>query len=182
MKNYQLRIALKEIAPDVWRRLLVPGNVTLARLHKIFQIAMGWENYHLYLFTIGRECYGEGVGEWSDFGQRVDNAKRVTLEDVAASKGLRFVYEYDMGDGWEHEVRIEAIQEGTAGKVRCLEGERSCPPEDCGGPYGYEELLEIILDPKHPEYVDKREWLGEGFNPEEFDLDRVNRQLGRLKV
>jgi len=182
VKNYQLSIKLLEIQPPIWRRLAVPGTVTLAKLHNILQIVMGWGNYHIYLFNVGREQYGEGVSEWADYAQRVVNAKRVMLQDIAARKGARFIYTYDMGDGWEHEIRVEEIQEGEPEQVRCLEGARSCPPEDSGGPYGYEELLEIIFDPKHPEYRDRRNWLAEGFDPELFNVEIVNRSLKRLKL
>jgi len=182
VKNFQLSIKLLEIQPPIWRRLAVPGTVTLAKLHNILQIVMGWGNYHIYLFNVGREQYGEGVSEWADYAQRVVNAKRVMLQDIAARKGARFIYTYDMGDGWEHEIRVEEIQEGEPEQVRCLEGARSCPPEDSGGPYGYEELLEIIFDPKHPEYRDRRNWLAEGFDPELFNVEIVNRSLKRLKL
>jgi hypothetical protein len=182
VKNYQLSIRLLEIEPPIWRRLAVPGTVSLARLHSIFQKVMGWGNYHIYLFTVGRQQYGEGVSEWAEVAQRVVNAKRVVLEDIAVRKGMRFTYTYDMGDGWEHEIWVEEIHEGPLQQVRCLEGARGCPPEDCGGPYGYEELLEIIFDPKHREYQERRDWLGEGFDPERFNVEIVNRRLKRLKV
>ena len=182
MKNYQLSIQLLDIEPPIWRRLAVPGTVSLAKLHAIVQRVMGWGNYHLYLFTVGRKQYGEGVSEWADSDQRVHDAKRVMLEDIAMRKGARFTYTYDMGDGWEHEIRVEEIAEGAAQPVRCMEGARCCPPEDCGGPDGYEELLEIVFDPKHPEYQERREWLGEDFDPERFDAAAVNRGLKRLKI
>lgn len=182
MKNYQLSVKLLEIEPPIWRRLVVPGTVSLAKLHNILQKVMGWENYHIYLFKAGRQQYGEGVAEWNEYARSVVNAKRVTLQDIAARKLARFLHTYDMGDGWEHEIRVEAISEGEPEQVRCLDGARSCPPEDCGGPNGYEEMLEIIFDPKHPEYDERREWLGEGFDPEQFDLDAVNRSLKRLKI
>jgi|ERR1700674_3192547 len=182
VKNYQLSIRLLEIEPPIWRRLAVPGTVSLAKLHAILQKVMGWDNYHIYLFTVGRQQYGESVSEWAEVAQRVLNAKRVMLEDIAVHKGARFIYTYDMGDGWEHEIRVEEIHEGPPQQVQCLEGARSCPPEDCGGPYGYEELLEIIFDPKHSEYRERRDWLGESFDPELFDVEIVNRRLRRLKV
>lgn len=182
MKNYQLSIKLLEIEPPIWRRFVVPGTVTLAKLHSILQKVMGWENYHIYLFEAGPQQYGEGVSEWSEFDQRVVNAKRVMLQDIAVSKGTRFIYTYDMGDGWEHELQVEEIHEGPPELVRCLEGERSCPPEDCGGPYGYQKLLEIIFNPKHPEYQEQRDWLGDSFNPELFNAEIVNRRLKRLKI
>lgn len=182
MNNYQLRVTLMDIKPPIWRRIVVPGTISLAKLHNIIQTSMGWENYHIYLFTVGRQRYGEGVREWAECDQKVFNAKHVMLQDVAGRKGARFVYEYDMGDGWAHQVVVEDIEEGIPSRVRCLDGARSCPPEDCGGPFGYEELLEIVFDPKHPEYEDRKAWLGGGFNPEAFVRGAVNRKLGRLKV
>ncbi len=162
----------------IFRRVTVPGTITLANLHNVIQIAMGWGNYHLCLFEIGREQYGEGLSEWNDFEQRVLNAKRTTLEEVISRKGSRFRYTYDMGDGWNHEIKVESILDGT-GEIRCLEGQRSCPPEDCGGPHGYQELLEKLFDPRHPEHQEMREWAGD-FAPEQFSLEVVNRSLVRL--
>jgi hypothetical protein len=182
VKNYQLSITLLEIQPPIWRRFAVPETVTLAKLHGILQKVMGWDNCHIYLFNVGRVRYGEGVSEWAHFAQRVVNAKRVMLQDIAVRKGARFIYTYDMGDGWEHEIRVEEISEGPPEQVRCLDGARSCPPEDCGGPHGYEEMLEIIFNPKHPEYQERRDWLGESFSPELFNVEIVNRRLRRLKV
>jgi hypothetical protein len=182
VKNYRLSIKLLEIEPPIWRSLAVPGTVSLAKLHTILQKVMGWDNYHIYLFNVGRRQYGEGVSEWADFAQAVVNAKRVMLQDIAPRKGARFIYTYDLGDGWEHELRVEEIHEGEPDQVRCLDGARSCPPEDCGGPHGYGELLEIIFDPRHPEYQARRDWLDEGFDPELFNVEIVNRRLKRLKV
>ena len=180
MRTYTLRIELQGIAPPIFRRVTVPGSITLAKLHKVIQIAMGWENYHLYLFEIGRDQYGEGVSEWNDYGQRVFNAKRATLEQATSGERARFLYTYDLGDGWQHKITVEAIRDASPAKIGCLEGQRSCPPEDCGGPYGYQELLEKIFDPTHPEHREMREWAGD-FAPEEFSLERVNRRLARLK-
>ena len=182
MKNYRLRITLEDVEPPIWREVIVPATITLAKLHTVIQIIMGWENYHIYLFEAGPRQYGEGVAEWSDFGQKVMNAKRTLLEAVAQRKGATFLYTYDMGDGWSHKIRVEEITEATTGEIRCLGGARSGPPEDCGGPHGYQELLEIIFDPKHPEYQERREWLGNGFAPELFALEPVNRRLARLKL
>ena len=182
MKNYRLRITLMDIEPPIWREIIVPGTITLAKLHTILQISMGWENYHIYLFEAGRRQYGEGNAEWADFGQKVMNAKRTLLEEVAQRKGEILLYTYDMGDRWDHKIRVEEIADGKPEKIRCLAGARSGPPEDCGGPYGYQELLEIIFDPKHPEHQERKEWLGDGFEPEAFDLQAVNRRLARLKL
>lgn len=149
MKNYRLSIKLLRIEPPIWRRIVVPETVSLAKLHTIIQRVMGWGNYHIYLFV---------------------------------GKGAHFLYTYDLGDGWKHEIQVEEIREGPPELVRCLEGARSCPPEDCGGPHGYEELLETIFDPKHPEHQERRNWLGDGFDPEYFNVEVINRSLKRLKV
>jgi len=182
VKNYQLRITLIGIEPCIWRRIAVPGTVTLAKLHNIIQISMGWDNYHIYLFDVGKQSYGEGMQEWAEFDKRVVNAKRVMLQDLVSRKGARFLYTYDMGAGWEHQIFVEQIEDGVPAKIRCLEGGRSCPPEDCGGPAGYEELLEILFNPKHPEYEERKEWVGGHFDPEHFNPEPVNRRLNRLKV
>jgi hypothetical protein len=182
VKTYQVRIELMNIEPPIWRRILVPASVPLDKLHKIIQIAMGWDNYHMYLFTVGREQYGEGVGEWAESGQSVVNAKRVQLQDVAPRKGAKLRYEYDMGDGWDHQVLVEGITDEGPEVIQCQDGARACPPEDCGGPGGYEEMLEIIFNPQHPEFEDRREWLGGQFDPEHFNTEPINRRLGRLKV
>lgn len=179
MQTYTLRVQLLEIAPPIFRRINVPASITLAKLHKVIQIAMGWDNYHIYLFEIGRDQYGEGCGEWNDFGQRVLNAKRTTLEDVVSRKGMQFLYTYDMGDGWDHQITVEAIRKDPSGEIHCLEGKRSCPPEDCGGSYGYQELLEKLFDPRHPEHKEMRDWAGD-FAPEDFSLEAVNRRLARF--
>jgi len=181
MLTYTLRIELLEIAPPIFRRVSVPASITLAQLHKVIQIAMGWENSHIYLFEIGRDRYGEGLSEWNAFGQRVLNAKRTTLQDVASRRGPRFLYTYDTGDGWDHEIKVEAIAAAPSGKIRCLEGKRNCPPEDCGGPYGYQELLEKLFDPTHSEHQEIKEWAGDFF-PGTFSLEAVNRRLARLKA
>ena len=137
---------------------------------------MGWENYHLYKFTIRGIDYSI-----PDFELEMENAKRTKLDDVISSERERLVYEYDFGDGWEHDILVEKILPAEKGKRYpiCITGKRACPPEDCGGIWGYAELLEIIQDPDHEEYEEKMEWLGEEFDPEEFDLNRVNRMLRR---
>ena len=170
------------IQPPIWRRIAVPGTVTLAKLHNIIQISMGSDNYHIYLFDIDKQSYGEGTQEWAEFDQRVINAKRVMLQDIASRKRASFLYTYDMGDGWEHEVLVEQIEEGVATKILCLDGARHCPPEDCGGPHGHEGLLDIIFDPRHPEFEERKEWLGGRFDPEYFNPEPANRRLNRLKV
>jgi hypothetical protein len=144
---------------------------------------MGWTNSHLYRFGIGCAEYGEPDPEYADNGIDMRNAKRTKLNQVVPSEKMRFTYEYDFGDSWEHQILVEKIlsAEASAQYPVCLAGKRACPPEDCGGIWGYEELLQIIRDPGHVEHKRMMEWLGGLFDPEEFDIDEVNRSLRRLR-
>jgi hypothetical protein len=167
---YQVKVTLVGTDPPVWRRLSVPADISLEDLHYVIQTAMGWGDEHLHLFDIQGQRYSapaHGVARTSDEG-------RTRLNRVAGV-GDAFHYEYDFGDSWLHEVLVEkASQVGVTG-VRCLDGARACPPEDCGGVGGYQELLEIIKDPKHPERSERMEWLGEDFDPEAFDVEQVSK-------
>jgi hypothetical protein len=175
---YQLKVTLRGIRPPIWRRLRVSGAVTLARLHDVLQEAFGWTNSHLHQFRVGREAFGvpdrDGWG-----GPEVIDERRVWLDQVANAKS-RLVYEYDFGDGWEHDVVVERVDVASEPMPICLDGRRSRPPEDCGGPPGYENLLEALADPKHPEHAEMREWAGPYFQPEHLDLELVNKELRAL--
>jgi len=176
----QLRINLEEVDQPIWRRLLVPADIRLDRLHDVFQVAMGWTNSHLHAFTIGSKRYGMHV---DDFLEGELDEKKFKA-DAAIGKQRRFRYEYDFGDDWQHQVVVEDVIStypiGLTFAV-CLDGERSCPPEDCGGPYGYEDLLRAISDPGHEDYDDLIEWVGEDFDPEEFSLPITNALLQQLR-
>lgn len=175
---YRLKVTLNGVAPPVWRLVEVPGSVPLSKLHRILQAALGWENYHAYFFAVGTREYGPpGL---DPEGMHSDRAAR--LANVAPIVGARFDYHYDLGDRWQHSVVVEAIAplEG-AGTVRCLAGARACPPEDCGGYPGYEEFLAAIKDRRHPRHKELREWIGGNFDPEAFDLSKVNAQLRRIR-
>jgi Plasmid pRiA4b ORF-3-like protein len=179
---YQLKITLEGIEPPVWRRVQVSGDIPLARLHKIIQAVMGWEDYHLYEFEVQRVRYsapGEDFG--FDTEQKPVNVNRATLEQAVEGRRIKFRYWYDFGDDWFHEIKVEKILEPEAGAAypRCVEGGRACPPEDCGGVWGYSNLLEILADPGHEEHEHYLEWLGGPFDSEAFDLDAVNRELKR---
>jgi hypothetical protein len=179
---YELEITLLETAPRIWRRLAVPGNITLAKLHDIVQEVMGWEECHLHEFRIGKNCYGKPDPEM-DFGQtRMDEGK-VKLQDVLVRKGMKFLYTYDFGDGWEHELKVVAMgpPDPDVKYPICLVGERACPPEDCGGVYGYDHLLEVIADPQNEEYEEMMDWLGDEFDPNAFDLKAVNNRLAYFR-
>ena len=176
---YRIKVTLKHTKPPIWRRVEVAGNTKLPKLHDIIQIAMGWTDSHLHQFIVGRTTYGVPDPEFRD---DIENEKNVKLEQFA-TQGDRLIYEYDFGDGWEHELHIEAIAPPERGVryPRCLAGKRACPPEDCGGPPGYENLLQALADPTHEAHNDMKEWLGRPFDPEAFDLNDVNDALRQIK-
>lgn len=178
--TYQLRIALRHIEPPIWRRVLVPGDTTLARLHRILQRVMGWEDAHLHQFTIDGIRYAPPDPE---AGEDERDERRVRLAAVLPLAQARFQYLYDFGDDWLHDVTVEAIRPAERGKMlpHCLEGARACPPEDCGGVSGYAEFLEAIMDPTHPEHVSSLTWVGGRFDHEAFDPEVVNRALRRVR-
>ena len=182
-RSCTLKVTLDEIEPPIWRRLDVPASVTLARLHDVLQVALGWTNSHLHVFEIGDEriAIPYDLEQLTD-GQITRSARLVKLGDVVDHGVRRFAYEYDFGDSWHHTVEIEEVREERDGDrgVRCLDGARSCPPEDCGGTDGYVRLLEILFDPRHPEFDEVRHWAGGGFEPERFDLQAVNATLSAL--
>lgn len=173
---YQLKITLQDIAPPVWRRVVVPGEFTLLDLHHVIQIAMGWEDCHLHDFTIQRKRYALPSEE--DFDDPADEST-VRLRDVVRARS-KFVYQYDFGDGWHHMIMVEKASDYTVTVApMCVDGARACPPEDSGGPQGYIEKLEALSNPRDSETEYLRDWMGD-FDPEKFDLDSVNKELGQL--
>ncbi|GAA1971817.1 plasmid pRiA4b ORF-3 family protein [Amycolatopsis minnesotensis] len=172
---YQVKITL--IGLEVWRRVLVPANIRLDRLHRVIQNTMGWENAHLHAFSDGQTHYGVPDPELQHHDERATN-----LNDLVKPGG-RLLYTYDFGDSWDHEIRIEeaTVAESDVHYPRCVEGKGACPPEDSGGLPGYEQLVQILTDPGHEEHQDMLDWLGldsrDQFDPAHFDLGEVNRQL-----
>lgn len=182
-KVYQFKITLKGSKPKIWRRIQVPEKYNFFELHVAIQDAMGWTGGHLHQFemrnpeTGKKELIGKPMPEW-DF--EVIPEKRVKISKYFCESSPKARYEYDFGDGWDHDVFLEHIlpaQENTE-YPRCMAGKRACPPENIGGIGGYEELLEIMADPDHPEYKEKMEQLAftgdEDFDPEKFDPSQVN--------
>jgi hypothetical protein len=178
----QLRISLKDHTPTIWRRLVVPGEIKLSKLHSIFQAAMGWEDYHLHLFRIGDHTYGEPDDEFAD--EEFDDIDEDTvLFSEVVTAPMRFSYQYDFGDNWEHEVVIETSERVplVLKFAACIDGQRACPPEDCGGTRGFADLVTAIADPtdeEHAEYVD---WIGRPFDPEAFSVAATNAALQRVR-
>ena len=181
---YEIKVVLLETDPPIWRRFIVPSSVTLHRLHLIIQDVMGWTNSHLYSFQIDKGKYEEPDPYDKHSEPGFTNSRRTKLWQVVTNKGNAFKYEYDFGDGWKHRLLVKDIFEREPGKKYpvCLAGERACPPEDCGGTYGYVGLLEIIKNPYHEQHQDMITWLGSPFDPEAFDIDIVNRKLSAMRL
>ena len=178
----ELEVALLDVEPRVWRVVAVPATMTLADFHRVLQVTMGWTDSHLHEFVTESGQRYEAVdpdvdpdGPEDDVG----DASEVVLGDVLRARGASLKYEYDFGDGWEHRIKVLRTRAATMGEryPRCIAGERACPPEDCGGPWGYAELLEALADPGHERHDELREWVGPYFDPEAFDIDEVNRLL-----
>ena len=176
---YQLKVTLKNSRPPIWRRIQVSGDVTLAKLHRILQEVMGWTDSHLHHFFINDVRYA--VPHPDDWEETLNEA-RYKLRDLAEERA-KFTYEYDFGDSWEHDILVEKIAPPEPGVHYpvCLKGKGACPPEDCGGIYGYLQLLEALQNPDHPEHDDMLEWIGGEFDPEAFDLDGVNQALRSIR-
>jgi len=176
----QLKVALRDISPPIWRRFVVPNDFTLAQLHECLQIIMGWDNDHLYEFIVG------GRRDGRHYSVPMDDLYDTGDEDAAdfdlsflTRKGMKFTYVYDFGDSWDHEIVAEDVNYNHADDdppVFVLKGKRNCPPEDCGGGWGYANLVEALADPEHPEHEDMMEWIGE-YDPEEFDIEEINADL-----
>jgi len=177
---YQLKVTLKGSKPPIWRRLLVPSDITLARLHDIIQAAMGWYDYHLHQFILWGNYYGVPHPDYGDWVEMNDE-RRLRLNQIGA--GEKFIYEYDFGDSWEHVILIEKAlpPEAEQSYPLCVKGKRACPPEDVGGVWGYYSFLEAIQDPEHEEHESYLEWVGSEFDPEYFDLDEINAALKKLR-
>jgi pRiA4b ORF-3-like protein len=181
--QYQLRIELKHVEPLVWRRVLVPENVTLAKLHIILQGAMGWHGGHLHEYEIGRLHYGIPDDNWPSTEPVIDE-RRVRLNTLVEAGTRRFTYLYDFGDGWEHSVRVEDLVPPSSDGVliRCIAGESACPPEDVGGASGYVEFLAALKDPAHQDHTSMLKWVGGSFDPTAFDLADINERLAEIKA
>ena len=185
---YRMKVTLDSIEPSVWRRIEVPGDVTLARLHSIIQRVMSWEDCHMWSFQVDKVEYQTGSGEMFDLGgaPRPRSPTNTTLAQATEGRRISFRYWYDFGDDWFHTLKIERVADAEPGVVypRCLDGARACPPDDCGGIPGYQNFLEAVTNPKHPEHGEMLEWIGGEWDAEAFDLDAVNaaiRPRGRKK-
>jgi hypothetical protein len=182
---YQVRVTLREVRPVVWRRVLVTGDITLGRLHRVLQAAMGWEESHLHMFRVQGRRFSNPKHKLDDDGDvKVHDERSITL-DVATGGGKQsIVYEYDFGDRWHHDLKVERVLAPADAPKRVpalAAGERACPPEDIGGAPGYEAFLWAMAHPNHREHEHHREWIGGEFDPERFDLKAADRRVRRVR-
>lgn len=186
--TYQLKIVLSDLKPAVWRRLLVRGDMNLGLLHAAIQVAMGWTNSHLHQFLVDDTYYSDPAFELGapSAEHRVEDENQALLMGAAPHRGDVIWYEYDFGDSWRHEIRVEKIQATDPAWTvfaECIGGARACPPEDSGGPFGYQDLLDTLKHPKGEEYEELMEWLDPSFDPKALEpsLAKVNKYLRKLK-
>ena len=174
----QFRLSLEEVQPTVWRRVQVADDCSLARLHRIIQAVMGWQDYHLHEFTVSGQAYGDPEVDEED---RLVDDRTVRLRNLALAIGNRIEYAYDFGDNWQHVLELEDKIPPSAETIYplCVGGERSAPPEDVGGTSGYEEFLEALFDPTHEEHEHMKSWVGRPFHPSAFSVDEANERLRR---
>jgi len=177
-KFYLLRIELLEVEPKIWREFVVPSDITLDRLHDVVQIIMGWEQSHLYQFLLKDKKYSEFLEYIQEFDD-IEDSKLVRLNELINRKNQKVIYEYDFGDGWQHEISLlnSNYKSDYPYELQCLNGDRACPPEDVGGTYGYSYFLKCISDPQNEEYDEMLCWVGGEFESEEFELEYVNFEL-----
>ena len=174
---HQLKVTLREVKPTVWRRIAVPSNYLLGDLAVSLLGAMGWFNSHLHVFRVGRASYGMVDEELDDLGFRDED--EILVNEALPKVGSKLRFEYDFGDGWEHDVVVEEIgpRRPKTTYPLCLGGARACPPEDCGGVPGYAEILDLLADPTRPDPEDIRGWLPPGFDPGHFDAAEATEEM-----
>jgi Plasmid pRiA4b ORF-3-like protein len=173
---HQMTVTLLDVTPRIWRTFLVPSPLPLSSLHHVVQIVMGWTNSHLHEWDVSGITYGPGSEE--SWGEEIASEEDAILGEVAPLD-TDLLYRYDFGDGWEHHLSVDAVVPFDASDppLLCLDGARACPPEDCGGPFGYEHLLDALSDPADAEHDDMVAWVGDTLDPEVFDRERVNTSL-----
>lgn len=184
---FQFKIQLRDITdPSVWRRLIVPEQFTFFRFHKAIQAVFGWENTHLFQFS--PKGYNSSPvisvpnSEWDE--EPVSDSKKIKLSEVFNKPRQKFTYLYDFGDDWIHIITLEKITEENIIRGNCIDGQGACPPEDCGGAWGYENLKAVLNDRKHPEYKRMKEWLGlsknQTWNAQEFDMEKAQKAVKKI--
>jgi len=176
----QVKVVLRGFDPPVWRRVALSVNASFAQLHEVLQQAMGWQDCHLHEFRVGAVICGLPDPDGPP-GLLDERQQGLSPHFAQGTSGL---YLYDFGDGWEHELLVERVEPADPAVAYpiCTAGARACPPEDCGGAVGYQELLEALADPRHPAHETMKTWVGGDFDPEGFDRNMVNRRLQRRRL
>ena len=183
---YQLRIALKWAKPQIWRRFLIDPTMTLADLHDVVQVVMGWEDCHLHVFVKQKRRFSVPSpwdDEWTPPGMPRDlDAGEFRIGQLLTRAKDWIDYTYDFGDNWKHRITLQKILPRNPRQrlPACISGKRRCPPEDSGGVGGYYHMLSALQDPKDRDHAHISEWMGEDFDPDEFSVDAVNRRLRRM--
>lgn len=176
----QLHIELRHTKPKIWRRVLVPETITLARLHGVIQAAFQWGGGHMHEFEAAGERYGTSDPDYDPPGSV--RSERIKLTTVLTGAGT-IEYLYDFGDSWEHRIKLEKVLAPMDMKLPvCVAGANAAPPDDCGGVPGYEEFVAAMADPNHPEHADMRAWIGRDWDPGAFDIEHVNSWLAEIKL
>jgi len=177
---HQLKVTLQGFKPFIWRRIQVDSHAPLNEVHMAIQIAMGWTDSHLHDFTVNGQTYAART-PYGGLDGAEDETKH-TLIEIAPTPKAKIGYLYDFGDSWEHVIMVEKVltPDPEAVYPRCIAGKNACPPDDCGGVWGYANLLEALHNPNHPEHEELLEWAGEVIDPEAFDLDATNRKMADL--
>lgn len=173
---YKLKITLDYIDPPIWREILIDSETLLPDLSKIIQTVMGWYNTHLHHFRIDDEIYS--LPDEESLSDEIDYSD-ISIGSLITAEKQKLYYDYDFGSGWEHIIVVEKILAYDTKEILpfCIDGKRNCPPEDCGGPAGYEKILEKLKSPENDDYMDLIDWLGEEYDPEAFEIDAINEML-----
>ena len=176
----QLHIELRGSKPKIWRRVLVPETIALAKLHAVIQAVFGWSGAHLHEFQVGEQRFGTPDPEYDAWGEV--RSERTTRLAGALGGARTMNYVYDFGDNWQHRIKVEkTLPPAPAGTLpMCVAGANATPPDDCGGIYGYYDFLAAVSDPNHPEHAEMTEWIGRPWNPNAFDLEDANFRLRNL--
>lgn len=187
---YQLKIALRGIRPPIWRRVLVPSNITFDELHLVIQEAMGWKNYHLYQFETGDAIIDvpHPLDDFSHPWKDMLNSQKVRIKTYLSQEKDKVLYTYDFGDNWDHVITLEKIEKRTEPLPHpiCIKGKRACPPEDVGGVWGYQDVIDMMQDDTRKQEREEflewyDEWYGDDFDPEYFDIEEVKGRLATIK-
>lgn len=168
---HRLKVTLRQVKPPVWRRIEVPSDIKLSDLSDVLEAAMGWYGGHLHAFEAGGVSYELPDPDAFGFGPPPVDERKARLGELLPTVGSKMRWDYDFGDGWEHDVLVEAVEPRRSEVTYpvCLAGKRACPPDDCGGPWGYGNLLAALADPNHPEHDEMTEWAPPGFDLAVFD-------------